>query len=193
LLKEADDAYDEDKGTKLAAIRALGRSGEAGIPAIPDLLAVLKDGDPEELRAALEALSMFGEPATDAVQKAVAEHVAKLAKSPKPEEAKNAVALMASLSAVGVPTDSLEKLRALQATTSVTLSTQNGKQEKIQLAPKNVLIAVATWCPHSRALIDFLASEDVRRMTKGWTLDLCSETNGSLSTACYLLRWRRER
>jgi HEAT repeat protein len=171
VLQDANDAYGNTESITLAATRALSRSGNDAVFAIPELLMVLRDGETETRTAALETLSMIGEPATEAVQKAVEKQVAESAKSPKPADAKDKVSLVASLSPSGVPTDSLEKLKALQATTSLTLLTRDGKPEKVLLAPKTVLIAVATWCPHSRALIEFLASENVKRMTEGWNLN----------------------
>ena len=33
------------------------------------------------------------------------------------------------------------------------------------------MIAIGTWCPHSRLLIDFLSNPQIRSLTSGWTFN----------------------
>lgn len=156
-----------DTGANVRAIRALGRMGSDATAAIPELIFHLTEGAWEEKEAALITLGFLGQPALNAVDGAVArQHEVDIERA-NTRDKNRLMAIMTT----SVPSDASDRLKDLQASGTVTLIGRDGQREEVTLNPKSVLIAVATWCPHSRALMEFLASEDIKRMTPGWNLN----------------------
>jgi HEAT repeat protein len=147
-------------------MRALANTGNAAASAIPALVERLSDGEYKEQEAALITLTYLGPPAHAAVEAAVAQQRKANDERARKGPAKG-MALMASIGPT-VHLDAASRLEEYQASGEISLLGQNGEKEQVVLGPRSVLIGVATWCPHSKALLDFLASDDVKRMTVGW-------------------------
>jgi HEAT repeat protein len=47
----------------------------------------------------------------------------------------------------------------------------DGSEAELAAGGRNLVIAIGTWCPHSRRLIDFLSNPRVQRLTSGWTFN----------------------
>lgn len=53
----------------------------------------------------------------------------------------------------------------------VEVKAPDGHEVELHAGGRNVVVAIGTWCPHSRRLIDFLSNPHISRMTSGWTFN----------------------
>ena len=171
--EEDEDFTESDKSLRISLIKALAHYGDEASPAMGALVNCLKTGESrdDERRAALQTLSLMGPSAVQAVTTAVEKHeqqVQEYKAKPKPTDM---ASLLASILPPGVSRDSLNRLMQLQQTANIVVRRIDGKDGQVTVGPRQIAIGLATWCPDSKNLIQFLSTDSIKEMTRGFTFD----------------------
>lgn len=153
--------------------------GDSGF-AVPDLTRLLSDENTSVKIAAADSLGWIGPSARDSVSALVSlladESVGPHAKLALEKIGIDAISQLIDSSKNSqsekerqLAADTLDAIKSRQAehTQALHLALKGGSEESVELQSPAVVIAVATWCPFSKRLRDFLIREDVKPYLKG--------------------------
>jgi hypothetical protein len=150
-----------------AILLSLGRIGSLSKPAVDAVIGTItnKPGVYQVVDAGMRSLREMGPDAKVALTQLYA-------KTPAAKPVDEPLTL-ANLGTLYQPTVQklIEQYDDEIKSAPIHLKTPDGKDIDLQAGGRNVVIAVGTWCPHSRLLIDFLSNPRVRGLTSGWTFN----------------------
>lgn len=156
---------------RLAAVESINSLGLEGLGARPQIGALLKDTNRDVRLAALKYLVDYG-PADDGIASDVANlrQDRNRAISTAAESVASIVEVLqdrnpgiqASIRQAASEEDRLEAENEAGQKSVIALR-EDGSTFPVAIGPKTLAVAVASWCPHSHSLVEFLRDEDVQR------------------------------